>query len=132
MKYFPNNEMIGTGGFDIARVMTMMGVEGGSNFERQFYRSGGYVHEVIMRVCTGVVDLALREEMIPTIGETLEQKIESVEMENLKHKNISNDLRSIDNSIASITLDVAYEMGWQKQAGGRVYDSLSGHGFFIR
>ena len=22
-------------------------------------------------------------------------------------------------------------MGWQKRAGGRVYDSLSGHGFFI-
>jgi hypothetical protein len=22
-------------------------------------------------------------------------------------------------------------MGWQKRAGGRVYDSLSGHGFLI-
>ena len=33
--------MIGTGGFDITRFMTMMGVEDGSSFERKFYRSGG-------------------------------------------------------------------------------------------
>ena len=28
-------------------------------------------------------------------------------------------------------IDVAFDMGWQKRAGGRVYDFLSGHGFLI-
>ena len=67
--------MIGTGGFDISQVMTMVGVEGGSSFERQFYRSGSYVHDVVMEVCMNVVDGALREEMVVTAEEKLKDKL---------------------------------------------------------
>ena len=30
-----------------------------------------------------------------------------------------------------IGISVSYDMGWQKRATGRIYDSLSGHGFFV-
>ena len=30
-----------------------------------------------------------------------------------------------------IGISITYDMGWQKRATGRIYDSLSGHGFFI-
>ena len=30
-----------------------------------------------------------------------------------------------------IGISISYDMGWQKRATGRIYDSLSGHGFFI-
>ena len=76
--------MIGTGGFDISRVMTMIGIEGGSSFERQFYRSGSYVHEVVMGVCKDVVDEALREEMVVTTEEKLKDQLDSAAIENLK------------------------------------------------
>ena len=37
--------MIGTGAGDIATLISMMGICGGASFDRQFYRSGKYVHE---------------------------------------------------------------------------------------
>ena len=39
-----------------------------------------------MEVCTNVIDEALREEMLSTVGETLKGKIESAGMENLFQK----------------------------------------------
>ena len=30
-----------------------------------------------------------------------------------------------------IPLTVSYDMGWSKRSTGRVYDSLSGHGFLV-
>ena len=123
--------MIGTGGFDMSRVIMMMGIDGGYSFERQFYRSGSYVYEVVMKVCDEVVGEALREEMVVTMEENLKDKLDSATIENLKDKITQNDLQSINNDIASVALDVAYDMGWQKRAGGRVYDSLSGHDFLI-
>ena len=62
----------------------MMGVEGGSSFERQLYRSRSYVHEVMMGVCTNVVDEALREEMVSTVRETLKGKIGSAKMDKMR------------------------------------------------
>ena len=35
--------MIGTGGSDVGKLMTMMGVTGGKSFERAFYRSATFV-----------------------------------------------------------------------------------------
>lgn len=34
-------------------------------------------------------------------------------------------------TIYQIGITVSYDMGWQKRATGKVYDSLSGHGYFI-
>ena len=37
----------------------------------------------------------------------------------------------VKTTIGTIGLTVSYDMGWQKCAGGRVYDSLSGHAYMI-
>ena len=31
----------------------------------------------------------------------------------------------------AIPVEVSFDMGWQKRSSGRVYDSLSGHGFLL-
>ena len=41
--------MIGTGGYDICRIMTMLGISGGPVFERKFYRSRNFIHEKIIK-----------------------------------------------------------------------------------
>ena len=33
--------------------------------------------------------------------------------------------------LQKIGISITYNMGWQKRATGRIYDSLSGHGYFI-
>ena len=110
--------------------MTMMRVKGGPSFERQFYRSGSFAHDVMMKVCNDVVDEALREKMVCTMEDKLKRKIEYEKLDQLIKHIANDDLPSIDESLNSVSLDVTFDMGWQKRAGGRVYDSLSGHGFY--
>ena len=43
----------------------------------------------------------------------------------------ANDISKIDERLLAISISVSYDMGWQKRSTGRIYDSLSGHGFFI-
>ena len=35
-------------------------------------------------------------------------------------------------NVKRIGIAVSYDMGWNKRSTGKVYDSLSGHGFIIR
>ena len=44
---------------------------------------------------------------------------------------LNDNLQQIPSHLPCINITVSYDMGWQKRSGGRVYDSLSGHGFFI-
>ena len=52
---------------------------------------------------------------------------------------ITNNLKQCDNSqtIEEVTLTnkveltCSYDMGWSKRAGGRIYDSASGHGYLV-
>ena len=47
---------------------------------------------------------------------------------NLLQNKQSDNARTV---LQNIQLTVSYDMGWQKRAGGRVYDSLSGHAYMI-
>ena len=33
--------------------------------------------------------------------------------------------------LQKIGITVSFDMGWQKRSGGHIYDSLSGHGYFL-
>ena len=123
--------MIGTGAIDIARFMTMVGVGGGSAFERHFYSYQAEACGVILDRCHKIVRASMPEETVLIMREQLEGKI----AENLLNQYeifIKNDeLNKLPNDLPNIKLSISYDMGWQKRSGGRVYDSLSGHGFFI-
>ena len=43
----------------------------------------------------------------------------------------NDDLQKLNDNLPSLGLTVSYDMGWQRRSGGRVYDSISGHGFLI-
>jgi hypothetical protein len=121
--------MIGTGGFDICRVMTMMGISGGPVFERQFYKCSAYIHHKIIEVCAKVVRDALDEEI--ELSSSTKTKINSSNhtTNTIDDDEVNENTNELTSTAAPI--DVAFDMGWQKRAGGRVYDSLSGHGFLI-
>ena len=48
-------------------------------------------------------------------------------MENIKAGNYN----KVEKRIRTISISVSYDMGWQKRSTGRIYDSVSRHGFFI-
>ena len=44
---------------------------------------------------------------------------------------VSKRRQNIPDVIKKIGIAVSYDMGWQKMSTGRVYDSISGHGYLI-
>ena len=123
--------MIGTGGFDICRVMTMLGISGGSVFERQFYRCSNYIHDKIIQVCVKVVQDALDEEIMSCCGAKMNDNATNNIFETIDNNNANDEELTGTNRCTAAPIDVAFDMGWQKRAGECVCDSLSGHGFLI-
>ena len=72
--------MIGTGGSDVGKLLTMMGVHGDASFERFFYRSANFVQQKILKRCRAIVDSSLREEINLTIEELYEDKLDEEEL----------------------------------------------------
>ena len=120
----------GTGAGDIARSLTLMGL-GGKGFERSFYQHSRYMHEIIMRV-RRLIHEGLLEEISASVHNMIkERQIDTLEGEVIISKIKNNELNEIQTMNLPLPIAVSYDMGWQKRAGGRVYDSLSGHGYFI-
>ena len=55
--------MIGTGATDIGRFMTMVGVGGGSAFERHFYLNQAEACRIILDRCNKIVRTSMLEEL---------------------------------------------------------------------
>ena len=121
----------GTGAVDITRSLILMGL-GGKGFERSFYRQSRYMHEIIMRVTRRLIHEGLLEEIGASVHHMIkERRIDALEREGILSKIKKNELNKIETLNLPVPIAVSYDMGWQKRAGGRVYDSLSGHGYFI-
>ena len=53
--------MIGMGAGDISKLISMMGIHGDRSFDRQFYRTGKFVHQKILARCRKIVKESLLE-----------------------------------------------------------------------
>ena len=73
--------------------------------------------------------------MIKEVKATMEQNLITA----TANISLSNGIQNCENAINlkllnllnNVKLTCSYDMAWQKRAGGRIYDSLSGHGFII-
>ena len=92
---------------------------------------GRFVHDRILRRCRTIISDSLRNEIKLTYDEILSETLDDDELKNLGTELIKGNLPTINSRIPLCPLAVSYDMGWNKRAGGRVYNSLSGHGFLI-
>jgi len=69
------------------------------------------------------------------IGNAQQKVADRVQQENLLLETMTMEKRGImpltDGGKTQWPLTVLYDMGWQKRAAGRIYNSSSGHGFLI-
>jgi hypothetical protein len=122
---------LGTGGLDIMKHLSMMGCDTNHAIIRNFTRNSGKVNELIIKVCNSIVD----EQMMREIQATIKTKHSKQEANDTTLQ----DIKSCDNSIKledlelknKVELTCSYDMGWSKRAGGRIYDSASGHGYLV-
>ena len=78
--------MIGTGGSDVGKLLTLMGVNGGSSFERSFHRSAIFVLQKILKGRRDIVDSTLREEINLIIEDLYEDKLDQEELSKIVEK----------------------------------------------
>jgi hypothetical protein len=104
---------LGTSGYDIERMSTFLGFNGGLGFERMFHRSMNEVVSKLVEICSEIILEAREKE----IEETIKDK--------QQHSNNSNL------QFDKVGITASYDMGWSKRSSGRHFDSMTGHGFLI-
>ena len=67
---------IGTAGFDIGTVMSMMGIEGASSFEQNFSRHSYKISAMIRDVCGKITPNAMCNAIIATIEKNCYENVE--------------------------------------------------------
>ena len=123
--------MIGTGGHGVGKLLMLGRIPGSSSFERGFYRHWQYVHNRIIRRCKRIIDRSLRDEICATVIKTWDgAKPQHLQTKALR---LVDDAKydDLEELIGPTPLSVSYDMGWQRRGGGRVFDSLSGHGYLM-
>ena len=58
---------IGSVGYDVGKLMSMMGIEGANSFERNFSRHSPKISAVIRDVCENIMRQAMYNEIIATL-----------------------------------------------------------------
>ena len=122
----------GTGAADIAKAISFLGLPGGKSFERSFSNHSPKMCKLITSVVNGVVRSSLKAEIEETIREKLnDEKYTHEQIKKATKAFFDNDEQNIPDIIKKVGLAVSYDMGWQKRSTGKLYDSLSGHGFIF-
>ena len=122
---------IGSGGQDIGSVANFFGFPGGKSWERFFSRKSKKVQELIINIVDEILNDSLANEIIAKIRVLLKGKATEEEIDENINFFKSGEYDKMHQDLRSIGIAITYDMGWQKRATGRIYDSLSGHGFFI-
>lgn len=121
----------GSGGFEVGSAASFFGVTGGRSWERKFHRKSRKNSKVILELVDQIMKELLEAEIQLRIEEIMKEKA-SAEVTN---ENISwfkkGEYEKMHEDLQHIGISITYDMGWQKRATGRIYDSLSGHGYFI-
>ena len=122
----------GTGGQDIAKALSFLGIPGGKSWEQAFTRHSPKMCDIISSVVNGVIRQSLEEEIKITIREILvTNKYTNEQIHTATTAFFAKDEQNIPALIRKVPLIVSYDMGWQKRSTGKLYDSLSGHGFIF-
>jgi len=122
---------LGTAGFDVGKFAEFFDFPGGSSFERTFHRESPKVNALVLHWCELIMAEALAKKIEATIREKLCDEYDSKKINGNIQWFVSGEYDKMLPRLLMIGLSVSYDMGWQKRATCRLYDSLPGHGFII-
>ena len=122
---------IGTGGYDIGSIACFLGINGGRSWERSFHRHSETIHSVILETTKEILDNAFLGEVEATIRDECNGKFDDDEINKFITSYKKKQYTDLPESLQRVGISVSYDMGWNKRSTGKIYDSLSGHGFMI-
>ena len=122
---------LGTGACDLSKLFSMLGFGNMLHFERSFYRHEHDINERIIHVTRRTIASALLEEIRMTAEETFSDLIEDRSLQRWFNFLKNKEYDKAKQIITHLRITTSYDMGWQRRSTGRVYDSLSGHGYMV-
>ena len=122
---------VGIGGYDIGSIANFFGLHGGQNWERSFNRHSPELHNTLLDLSQVIKEEALVKEVEVTIRETLKGKYSQIIIDEAVSNFIKGNYDNVPMEILTVGIAVFFDMGWQKRSTGRLYDSMSGHGYLI-
>ena len=123
--------MLGTAGTDVARLLTIIEIKGGYGFDKLFSRHKALVCSKILSRSQKIIRSALLNEFAVTFCETMKDKLTAEELKTNEQLVLQDKINEMNPDLPPTSLTMSYDMGWQRRSGGRLYDSLSDHGFLI-
>ena len=122
----------GIGDKKIAKALSFLGIPGGKLWEQVFTRHSLKMCDIIYSVVNGGIRQNLEDEIKITICEILvKNKYTNEQIDTATTAFFAKDKQNIPALIRKVPLIVSYDMGWQKRSTGKLYNSLSGHGFIF-
>ena len=88
------------------------------------------INEMVMEICEEIVQEGLVDEIKGQIKKQLGDKYTAEEVKQYTH-NFFMETGFIPEAILKIAITASYDMGWNQRSTGRIYDSLSVHGFWL-
>ena len=123
---------LGAGALDIVKCLSMIGIGGvNHNFERAYHRVLPQINNKIIDVCGDIIYAAMKKEIIATIRQKKKVELSNSDIKKLVQLINDDKFEEVNKQIGNVPLTISYDMGWNKRSGGRVFDSPSGHGYFI-
>ena len=123
---------IGTGPADIGNVAAFLGMPGAHSFSRNYYDSSEHVNDLIISHCQKIICKSMDREVQKTICEVLLKcgKYTKNEIQSHTAAFMRGD-KKLPEEIERVGIGASYDIGWQGRGTGKVFDSLSGHGYLI-
>ena len=121
----------GTGGRDVGFRSNMLGIRGGKTWAKQANRHGLKANAKNLGLAAQIFKELMELEIRATITETLKKTYTDEEIDRYVSYFLDGKYEQLPTEIRKVGIIVSFDMGWQKRSTGRVYDSLSGHGFII-
>ena len=107
------------------------GLNDGLSFERNFSRRALAIMKPIRDECARITDGALKNEIIAALRSKDWSEFNDSDINQMAQNIEHNTLENLPDEIPLLTSTISYDMGWQRRACGRAYDSSSGRGFSV-
>ena len=114
---------------DLTKLFTMLGFGNMVYFKRIFSRHEAFINDGILSATSEIIKDSMVSEIRATVHKLYGEKLDVETINNwCKQAKMLSKQKQI---IEKLPLAASFDMGCQKCAVGKVFDSLSGHGYMV-
>ena len=103
---------IGSAGYDVGKLMSMMGIQGVNSFECNFSRHSPKISAVIRDVCDQIMREVMYNEIIVPLQDRSDEFVDTHTQQPYKNLILKQNIDDIPLHLKAVPISVSYDMGW--------------------